>query len=63
MAMDPQFARAHAGLSFTSFLDAFLHLGSDPGELRARRDDMPNVDWNSIRLTLLRISQWGDPTG
>lgn len=29
VAMDPHFARAHAGLSFTSFLDAFLHLGPD----------------------------------
>lgn len=29
VAMDPQFARAHAGLSFTSFLDAFLHIGPD----------------------------------
>ncbi|MCF3974994.1 winged helix-turn-helix domain-containing protein [Paracoccus sp. EGI L200073] len=27
---DPQFARAHAGLSFTSFLDAFLRLSADP---------------------------------
>lgn len=27
---DPQFARAHAGLSFTSFLDAFLRLTPDP---------------------------------
>ncbi|MGQ7794063.1 winged helix-turn-helix domain-containing protein [Faunimonas sp. B44] len=27
---DPQFARAHAGLSFTSFLDAFLRLSPDP---------------------------------
>lgn len=27
--MDPQFARAHAGLSFTSFPDAYLHLGAD----------------------------------
>lgn len=26
-ALDPHFARAHAGLSFTSFLEAFLHLG------------------------------------
>lgn len=25
--LDPHFARAHAGLSFTSFLEAFLHLG------------------------------------
>ena len=25
--LDPRFARAHAGLSFTSFLEAFLHLG------------------------------------
>lgn len=31
VAMDPQFARAHAGLSFTSFLEAFLHLGPDAG--------------------------------
>jgi TolB-like protein len=29
VAMDPRFARAHAGLSFTSFLDAFLHLDPD----------------------------------
>ena len=29
VAMDPQFARAHAGLSFTSFLEAFLQLGPD----------------------------------
>lgn len=29
VALDARFARAHAGLSFTSFLDAFLHLGSD----------------------------------
>ncbi|MDO9524379.1 MAG: winged helix-turn-helix domain-containing protein [Gemmobacter sp.] len=29
VARDPRFARAHAGLSFTSFLDAFLHLGPD----------------------------------
>ncbi len=27
---DPQFARAHAGLSFTSFLDAFLRQTPDP---------------------------------
>ena len=27
--MDPRFARAYAGLSFTSFLDAFLHLSPD----------------------------------
>lgn len=29
VALDPQLARAHAGLSFTSFLDAFLHLSPD----------------------------------
>lgn len=28
---DPQFARAHAGLSFTSFLNAFLRQTPDPG--------------------------------
>ena len=27
VVLDPHFARAHAGLSFTSFLEAFLHLG------------------------------------
>lgn len=27
--LDPHFARAHAGVSFTSFLEAFLHLGPD----------------------------------
>ncbi len=37
--LDPRFARAHAGLSFTSFLDAFLHLTPDVGAatLAARR--------------------------
>lgn len=30
VAADPQFTRAHAGLSFTSFLDAFLRLSDDP---------------------------------
>ncbi|WP_171054490.1 winged helix-turn-helix domain-containing tetratricopeptide repeat protein [Roseovarius arcticus] len=35
---DPRFARAHAGLSFTSFLDAFLRQGPDPaGAARASR--------------------------
>lgn len=29
VAADPRFARAHAGLSFTSFLTAFLRLGPD----------------------------------
>ncbi len=32
VALDPRFARAHAGLSFTRFLDAFLQLGPDPRE-------------------------------
>ncbi|MDP3406690.1 winged helix-turn-helix domain-containing protein [Bosea sp. (in: a-proteobacteria)] len=27
--LDPRFARAHAGLSFTSFIEAFLHMGPD----------------------------------
>ncbi len=31
MTLDPRFARAHAGLSFASFLDAFLHLTPDVG--------------------------------
>lgn len=29
VTLDPRFARAHAGLSFTSFIEAFLHLGPD----------------------------------
>ena len=29
ITLDPYFARAHAGLSFTRFIDAFLHLGPD----------------------------------
>ena len=29
VTMDPRFARAYAGLSFTSFLEAFLHLSPD----------------------------------
>ncbi|MCC5968694.1 MAG: winged helix-turn-helix domain-containing protein [Pararhodobacter sp.] len=33
--LDPRFARAHAGLSFTRFLDAFLHLGPDDREATA----------------------------
>lgn len=39
IALDPRFARAHAGLSFTSFLEAFLHIGSDvaASTLAARR--------------------------
>lgn len=39
VTMDPRFARAHAGLSFTSFLDAFLHLTPDvrAATLAARR--------------------------
>lgn len=32
VALDPRFARAHAGLSFTRFIDAFLHLGPDDAE-------------------------------
>ena len=36
VTLDPRFARAHAGLSFTSFLDAFLHLS--PDVVAARRD-------------------------
>ena len=39
VAAEPQFSRAHAGLSFTSFLEAFLRLGADPpaAALAARR--------------------------
>lgn len=29
VSLDPRFARAHAGLSFTSFVEAFLQLGPD----------------------------------
>lgn len=36
---DPRFARAEAGLSFTSFLESFLRIGPDPGAatIAARR--------------------------
>ncbi|MBU4530605.1 MAG: winged helix-turn-helix domain-containing protein [Hoeflea sp.] len=39
LTLDPGFVRAHAGLSFTSFLEAFLHLGPDVAQARraARR--------------------------
>lgn len=39
LTLDPGFVRAHAGLSFTSFLEAFLHLGPNVAEARraARR--------------------------
>ncbi len=38
LALDPRFARAFAGLSFTSFQDAFLHYGQgDASILDARR--------------------------
>jgi TolB-like protein len=38
VALDAGFARAHAGLSFTSFLEAFLHLGpNDNAAARAAR--------------------------
>ncbi len=39
VTLDPRFARAHAGLSFTSFLEAFLHLTPEVGDatLAARR--------------------------
>lgn len=32
VTLDPRLSRAHAGLSFTSFLEAFLHLGPDVKE-------------------------------
>lgn len=35
ITLDPRFARAHAGLSFTRFIDAFLHLGPDDHEAAA----------------------------
>ncbi|HSF65369.1 MAG TPA: winged helix-turn-helix domain-containing protein [Paracoccaceae bacterium] len=34
VTLDPRLARAHAGLSFTSFLQAFLRLGPDVAEAR-----------------------------
>lgn len=34
LTLDPGFVRAHAGLSFTSFLEAFLHLGPDVAKAR-----------------------------
>lgn len=39
VALDPHMARAHAGLSFTSFLEAFLHFGPESAKAaeQARR--------------------------
>jgi TolB-like protein len=50
VARDPQFARAHAGLSFTSFLDAFLRLTSDPAT--AARDARRHAE-RSLELDAL----------
>ncbi|WP_366655608.1 winged helix-turn-helix domain-containing protein [Fodinicurvata sp. EGI_FJ10296] len=47
---DPQFARAHAGLSFTSFLDAFLHL--TPDSASAARDARRHAE-RSLELDAL----------
>lgn len=35
VTLDPRFARAHAGLSFTSFLEAFLQFGPNVSEARS----------------------------
>jgi len=50
VTLDPRFARAHAGLSFTSFLDAFLHLTPDVGAATtaARRHAECGVDLDPL---------------
>lgn len=50
--LDPQFARAHAGLSFTRFIDAFLHLGPDCHEAAeaARRHAERGLELDPIDL-------------
>lgn len=50
VAADPRFARAHAGLSFTSFLEAFLRLGADPpaAALAARRHAERSLELDAL---------------
>jgi len=50
VTLDPRFARAHAGLSFTSFLDAFLHLSPDvrAATLAARRHAERGLDLDPL---------------
>ncbi|RNF33901.1 winged helix-turn-helix domain-containing tetratricopeptide repeat protein [Paracoccus methylarcula] len=50
IAVDPRFARAHAGLSFTSFLQAFLHLVSDPAAAAcaARRNAERSLELDAL---------------
>ena len=47
---DPQFSRAHAGLSFTSFLNAFLRLTPDPAlaALNARRHAERSLELDAL---------------
>ncbi len=48
--LDPGFARAHAGLSFTSFQDAFLKYSDTPGEaiLSARRHAERSIEIDAL---------------
>lgn len=50
ITLDPRFARAHAGLSFTRFIDAFLHLGPDDNEaaMAARRHAERGLDLDPL---------------
>lgn len=50
IALDPRFARAHAGLSFTRFIDAFLHLGPSDAEAAsaARRHAERGIELDPI---------------
>ena len=59
----PPLARAHAGLSFTSFLEAFLHLGRSRSAAQAQRGGMRNAVSNSTRWTPSPISTWEGPSG
>jgi len=50
VTLDPRFARAHAGLSFTSFLEAFLRLGPNAAEAArtARRHAERGLDLDPL---------------
>jgi hypothetical protein len=63
VGMDPQFARAHAGLSFTHFQTAFMRQSADiTGETAAARRCAERA-LKLIRLTLSSISRWAAVSG
>ena len=49
VALDPTFARAHAGLSFVHFQSAFMHYTDDMPARSVRRAAAPSAGSSSIR--------------